>query len=637
MWTWLFGDSSRCHSSSGNHLGQDYDANLRYGKIILWRIAGQFFRDVRNFWPKRDWFSRFEVDVDKLVAQSSLSIFHCQSLRFLRFCLGKMGDDPTESRRSKIQWCSEYNYFKDLNRIDGQLMKFEWKIFLGLTTMGIFKQIQQMMRELRCEPENFTGRIIFMSKSNDMVWDSKGMMKYVETIQRQFNRMLVESVAVIVLSLGSDLKRSGTELTRSKPDGSCHRIAGQMLLSFSGSRHPVFRCTIALERGQLRSKTSGKKSINTFQWHHKNIELLLQMVISVNQVYGAVANIIEELPVDQRAPGNPLHLVFGQGGDFFISSSSRRNARPWRATGNFAVRTRAKIWNIVRRPEVIQTGLRSRFEIGRNWPILLCSVTKIRKKPIFVPRIYDASRSKRNSYQRVDPKQCTILHRLGQKSLHSLRKIQYWHSCSFFISMSNQILNSNNERFWQICQRSHADPSGRWSFGETRSKSETNAKTVIHKWLGFSSDWTEKMDGHWNAGIKWSLLFSTVEIHHSTTTTPPRSSTKRWWSSPWRWSYSWMPEKTFRQYWTLVRRNEEGIRQCSVLVDWEMDISSGKGWRTKEKVHECGIVFIDSCTFEQFKDIQEVQSILHCKTMLLLPEGFLIVFITSETEKNWGQ
>ena len=165
---------------------------------------------------------------------------------------------------------------------------------------------------------------------------------------------------------------------------------------------------------------------------------------------------------------------------------------------------------------------------SRNWTILLCSsVTKIRKKPIFVPRIYDASRSKRNSYQRVDPKQCTILHRLGQKSLHSLRKIQYWHSCSFFISMSNQILNSNNERFWQICQRSRADPSGRWSFGETRSKSETNAKTVIHKWLGLSSDWTEKMDGHWNAGIKWSLLFSSVEIHHSTTTTPPRSSTKK--------------------------------------------------------------------------------------------------------------
>ena len=31
-----------------------------------------------------------------------------------------------------------------------------------------------MMGELQCEPENFTGRIIFMSMFNDIVWDAKG-------------------------------------------------------------------------------------------------------------------------------------------------------------------------------------------------------------------------------------------------------------------------------------------------------------------------------------------------------------------------------------------------------------------------------------------------------------------------------
>ena len=63
--------------------------------------------------------------------------------------------------------------FKDLNRIDGQPMELEWKIFSGLTTLGILNQTQQMMGELRCEPENLTGRIIFMSMSDDIVWDSK--------------------------------------------------------------------------------------------------------------------------------------------------------------------------------------------------------------------------------------------------------------------------------------------------------------------------------------------------------------------------------------------------------------------------------------------------------------------------------
>ena len=54
-------------------------------------------------------------------------------------------------------------------------MEFEWKIFLGFTSVGISNQTQQMMRELQCEPENFTGRIIFMSMFNDIVWDEKGI------------------------------------------------------------------------------------------------------------------------------------------------------------------------------------------------------------------------------------------------------------------------------------------------------------------------------------------------------------------------------------------------------------------------------------------------------------------------------
>ena len=55
-----------------------------------------------------------------------------------------------------------------------------------------------------------------------------------------------------------------------------------MLLNLAGSGHPTFRCTSALERGELRSKGGGKKSIQ-FSGSTQNIELLLQMVISVNQ------------------------------------------------------------------------------------------------------------------------------------------------------------------------------------------------------------------------------------------------------------------------------------------------------------------------------------------------------------------
>ena len=49
-----------------------------------------------------------------------------------------------------------------------------------------------------------------------------------------------------------------------------------------------------------------------------------------------------------------------------------------------------------------------------------------------------------------------------------------------------------------------------------------------------------------------------------------------------------------------------------------MDISSGTRWRRKEKVSillESETFLINSCTFEQSKDIEEELLILHCKTM----------------------
>ena len=79
--------------------------------------------------------------------------------------------------------------------------------------------------------------------------------------------------------------------------------------NFQRSGHLVFRETSALERGELRSKGSGKKSIH-FNGSTQNIELLLQIVISVNQLslYGAVADLIKELPDDQRAPRKHVAL-----------------------------------------------------------------------------------------------------------------------------------------------------------------------------------------------------------------------------------------------------------------------------------------------------------------------------------------
>ena len=85
-----------------------------------------------------------------------------------------MGDDPIATWKSTVKWYSKNNHFKDMNRIDGMPTEFEWKIFPGITTLCLLEKIQDLMKDLQCEPEQFNDKIIFMSMYNDIAWGEKG-------------------------------------------------------------------------------------------------------------------------------------------------------------------------------------------------------------------------------------------------------------------------------------------------------------------------------------------------------------------------------------------------------------------------------------------------------------------------------
>ena len=59
----------------------------------------------------------------------------------------------------------------------------------------------------------------------------------------------------------------------------------------------------------MRSKGGGRTTTH-FTESDDDVQLLLKMVISVNQLslYGALSDLIEELPDDQTAPGKPVAL-----------------------------------------------------------------------------------------------------------------------------------------------------------------------------------------------------------------------------------------------------------------------------------------------------------------------------------------
>ena len=89
-------------------------------------------------------------------------------------CVGKMGNDPSAAWKNKIEWYLENNHFKELNRIDGMQTEFGWKIFPVFTTLDILDEIQKIMEDIQCEPEQFNDRFMFMSMYNDVVWGEKG-------------------------------------------------------------------------------------------------------------------------------------------------------------------------------------------------------------------------------------------------------------------------------------------------------------------------------------------------------------------------------------------------------------------------------------------------------------------------------
>ena len=139
---------------------------------------------------------------------------------------------------------------------------------------------------------------------------------------------------------------------------------------FAEDNHPIFRGTSVLERGELRSKESGKKSIH-FNGSTLNLELLLQMVISINQlsIFGAVADMIEKLPVGQRAvvktkaPGQ-LDKV-----EILTQLSLAEMQANEERQGNLLHECERRFEKLSEDQKLSKLCSECKFEISRNWTI----------------------------------------------------------------------------------------------------------------------------------------------------------------------------------------------------------------------------------------------------------------------------
>ena len=250
-------------------------------KVYPWSIGKKKFVKGRVCWTTE----QFSCQQRKPMYSP---IWYCAWEEFLTL--------PQAHGRKKFDWFMNSSQCRELGRIDGETMEFEWKIFPGFTTLQILVEIQKMMAETNCDPEQFHGRIIFMSMYNDIAWGEKGNKEF-----RIGNSKIVPGDARrfahghwSFLGSGSEKRWYGTHTYI--PNGKWDRVAEAMMRVFSESGQPVFCAFSVLERGDLESK--GREKLSTHFCVDDNIvEVILHTIISVNQLsmYGAVTDMCDEL------------------------------------------------------------------------------------------------------------------------------------------------------------------------------------------------------------------------------------------------------------------------------------------------------------------------------------------------------
>ena len=212
-------------------------------------------------------------------------------------CLGKIHQNPdaNEAWKKRIEWITTSQSYRNFDGISGEPTEFEWNIFTGFDTLQLCGKVTDQLSRLRETPEIFTGRILFMSMSNDISCGTKDNEKecvlnarLVSLYARSFGK---EQWSFI----GPGSEKKWYSIKEDNPQGIWDNLAEKMLIEFAESGCPIFRATSPLSRGQLKSKGHGKLSIH-YAADVETIETIFRIIVSANQLnlYGAVAEICEE-------------------------------------------------------------------------------------------------------------------------------------------------------------------------------------------------------------------------------------------------------------------------------------------------------------------------------------------------------
>ena len=179
---WLFMTSSM-HAAI--FLGKDDSENLHIVRNTEWETSVQKLFDVTQKLIREQKLEILGVSelrwrtstLEKLSLVNDEEVVKLMKAKVYVFsdsvlCFGKVLEYPQSNIdwENKLEWFKSTNQYRELDGIDGEPVELEWRIFPGHTTLQILQETQGLMRDLDCEPEQFPGRMIFLSKYNDIEW-----------------------------------------------------------------------------------------------------------------------------------------------------------------------------------------------------------------------------------------------------------------------------------------------------------------------------------------------------------------------------------------------------------------------------------------------------------------------------------
>ena len=190
--------------------------------------------------------------------------------------------------------------------------------------MQLSEEVKSLLLRLGETPENFTGRIIFMSMFNDISCGSRDNEKECESNANLVSLNARRLGAGQWSFLGPGSEKKWYSISEDSPQGEWDKMAEKMMVTLAESGHPVFRGTSPLSRGQLKSKGGGKLSIH-YCADQDTITTVFRTITFVNQLslYGAVEEMCEKYESSHDRTGKPV--VGGQSRSSFVPNVIKTN------------------------------------------------------------------------------------------------------------------------------------------------------------------------------------------------------------------------------------------------------------------------------------------------------------------------